>query len=274
MLRSAWIFGVGGLFTLWYAWKVLLLSISRKPEALCRSCDSAARRWSRAVLKLAGVSVQIEGVENLPVDGAFIIIANHESWFDVWALAGFLPIDARFAAKKELERIPVFGRAWRACGHISIDRSDHASAIESMTQAGLQIKEQGLNMVFFAEGTRCPDGTLQPFKKGPFVIAIEEVPPWFRSGWWGPGRSCPRDPSGCAGETSTFVLVSPFQWRAWSMLIETASVIPSGTPSPDCGAVKDGPPAYRENRHWTMFRSHRNRIHHELGEASKACRRS
>ena len=50
---------------------------------LCRSCDSAARRWSRAVLKLAGVSVQIEGVENLPVDGAFIIIANHESWFAV-----------------------------------------------------------------------------------------------------------------------------------------------------------------------------------------------
>ena len=192
MLRSAWIFGVGGLFTLWYAWKVLLLSISRKPEALCRSCDSAARRWSRAVLKLAGVSVQIEGVENLPVDEAFIIIANHESWFDVWALAGFLPIDARFAAKKELERIPVFGRAWRACGHISIDRSDHASAIESMTQAGLQIKEQGLNMVFFAEGTRCPDGTLQPFKKGPFVIAIEGGAPMVPVGMVGARAIMPK----------------------------------------------------------------------------------
>ena len=173
MLRSAWILGVGGLLTLWYAGRVLLLSLSRNPGVLCRSCDSLARRWSRALLKLAGVSVQVEGVENLTLDGAFIIIANHESWFDVWALAGCLPIDARFAAKKELERIPVFGRAWRACGHISIDRAHRASAIGSMTRAGLQIKERRLNMVFFAEGTRCPDGTLHAFKKGPFVIAIE-----------------------------------------------------------------------------------------------------
>ncbi len=173
MLRSAWVLGVGSLLTLWYAGRVLFLSFSRNPKALCRSCDSVARRWSRAILKLAGVSVRVEGVENLSLDGAFIIVANHESWFDVCALAGCLPIDARFAAKKELERIPVFGRAWLACGHISIDRADRASAIESMTRAGLQIKEQGLNMVFFAEGTRCPDGTLQPFKKGPFVIAIE-----------------------------------------------------------------------------------------------------
>ena len=173
VLRSAWIFGVGSLLTLWYALKILLLSFSRNPEALCRSCDSVARQWSRSVLKLAGVTVQVRGVENLALDGAFIVIANHESWFDVWALAGYLPIDARFAAKKELERIPVFGHAWRACGHISIDRSDRTSAIESMTRAGLQIKEQGLNMVFFAEGTRCSDGTLNAFKKGPFVIAIE-----------------------------------------------------------------------------------------------------
>ena len=57
------------------------------------------------MLKLAGVSVRVEGVENLALDGAFIIVANHESWFDVWALAGCLPIDTRFVAKKELERV-------------------------------------------------------------------------------------------------------------------------------------------------------------------------
>ena len=125
------------------------------------------------MLKLAGVSVRVEGVENLALDGAFIIVANHESWFDVWALAGCLPIDARFVAKKELERVPLFGHAWKACGHISIDRGDRATAIESLIQAGLQIKEEGLQMVLFAEGTRCPDGVLHPFKKGPFVMAIE-----------------------------------------------------------------------------------------------------
>ena len=115
----------------------------------------------------------MEGVEHLASEEGFIIIANHESWLDAWALAGWLPIDARFTAKKELERIPVFGRAWRACGHISIDRADRASAIESMARAGQKIKEERLHMVFFAEGTRSPDGALHPFKKGPFVVAIQ-----------------------------------------------------------------------------------------------------
>jgi 1-acyl-sn-glycerol-3-phosphate acyltransferase len=165
VLRSAWILGAGSLLTFWHAGRVLFLSFSRNPEALCRSCDSMARRWSRAVLKLAGVSVQVDGVENLALDGAFIIIANHESWFDMWALAGCLPIDARFAAKKELERIPVFGRAWRACGHISIHRAHHASAIGSMTRAGLQIKDQDLNMVFFAQGTQCLVGRCIPSRR-------------------------------------------------------------------------------------------------------------
>ena len=158
---------------LWYSGRVVLRSFFGARGALCRSCDSGARGWSRAVLKLAGVSVRVEGVANLALDGAFIIIANHESWFDVWALAGCLPIDARFVAKKELERVPIFGRAWKACGHISIDRADRASAIESMIRAGQRIKEEGLHMVLFAEGTRCPDGALHPFKKGPFVMAIE-----------------------------------------------------------------------------------------------------
>ncbi len=173
MLRSACFFGIGSLLTFCYAGRVVLLSVFRHREALCPSCDSAARGWSRAMLRLAGVSVHVEGAANLASERAFIIIANHESWFDVWALAGCLPIDARFAAKKELERIPVFGRAWRACGHVSSDRGDHDAAIESMSRAGVRIKEENLQMVFFAEGTRCPDGALHPFKKGPFVIAIE-----------------------------------------------------------------------------------------------------
>ncbi|HIF06755.1 MAG TPA: 1-acyl-sn-glycerol-3-phosphate acyltransferase [Gemmatimonadetes bacterium] len=173
MLRSAWILGVGGIVTFWYASRVVLLSFYRDRAALCGRCYSVARAWSRAILKLSGTSVRVEGVENLALDGAFIMVSNHESWFDVWALAGSLPVDTRFAIKKELERIPIFGRAWRACGHISIDRSNQAVAIDSMSEAGKLIKAEGLHMLFFAEGTRCSDGALHPFKKGPFVIAIE-----------------------------------------------------------------------------------------------------
>ncbi len=200
MLRSAWILGVGSLLTLWYAGRVLFLSFSRNPEALCRSCDSVARRWSQAILKLAGVSVRVEGVANLGLDGAFI---------------------------------------------------------ESMTRAGLQIKEQGLNMVFFAEGTRCPDGTLHPFKKGPFVMAIEGGVPVVPVGLVGSRAIMPKGSIRIrrgaivvrVGEPISVVGMEHadrdgLRDRAWDAVAQLR-------------AEKDGPAAYRANRHWTMFRSHR-----------------
>ena len=173
MLRSAWLLSAGVLLTAWYACKLYVLALLVSKERLCRSCHPSARTWSRTLLKLAGVPVRVEGEEHLDLEGAVIIVANHESWFDVWALAGWLPIEARFLAKKELSRIPIFGRAWRACGHISIDRANRESAIESLSLAGLQIRDEGLHMVLFAEGTRSANGELQEFKKGPFVLAIQ-----------------------------------------------------------------------------------------------------
>ena len=173
MLRSARVLGIGILLTVWYLGKVYLISLFGTRKALCRSCAPAARAWSRSILSVAGVDVRMEGTEHLDADGASIIIANHESWFDVWALAGWLPFDVRFVGKKELTSIPIFGRAWRVCGHIAIDRADRDSAIESMARAGREIKESGLHLMLFAEGTRSPDGRLQAFKKGPFVLAIE-----------------------------------------------------------------------------------------------------
>jgi 1-acyl-sn-glycerol-3-phosphate acyltransferase len=137
------------------------------------ACDRAARRWGKILLWAAGVKVVLEGAENLRADAPQIIVANHQSWFDVFALAAYLPVRYRFVAKQELRRIPVFGKAWIRCGHVSVDRGDRASSIESLDQAWREVHDEKLTMVFFAEGTRSPDGKLQPFKKGAFVLALQ-----------------------------------------------------------------------------------------------------
>jgi 1-acyl-sn-glycerol-3-phosphate acyltransferase len=100
-------------------------------------------------------------------------VANHQSWFDVFALAGFLPGRGTFVAKEELERIPIFGGAWKACGHISIDRSDRKKAIESLDRAGERIRSEKRAVILFPEGTRSADGQLQEFKKGAFIVALK-----------------------------------------------------------------------------------------------------
>ena len=114
--------------------------------------------------------MRIHGAENVPRNEARIYAANHVSWFDVFALAAYLP-RYRFIAKKELFRIPIFGRAVRASAGIEIDRQNRKAAFQAYEAAARDVKE-GLSVVVYPEGTRGHSYELRPFKKGPFVLAI------------------------------------------------------------------------------------------------------
>lgn len=132
----------------------------------------AARTWSRWLLRVSGVHVRLEGLAHLDPARPHIVVSNHASWYDVFSLAAHIPNRYLFVAKKELARIPLFGAAWKAAGHISIDRSDTQSAIRSLRAAGQRVREENATVVIFPEGTRSPTGALLPFKKGAFMLAI------------------------------------------------------------------------------------------------------
>jgi 1-acyl-sn-glycerol-3-phosphate acyltransferase len=76
----------------------------------------------------------------------------------------------------ELFKIPIFGRAMRKAGYISIDRYHRESAFESLKVAANKIKG-GVSVLIFPEGTRSRDGNIRPFKKGGFVMAIDSGVP-------------------------------------------------------------------------------------------------
>jgi 1-acyl-sn-glycerol-3-phosphate acyltransferase len=176
VIRTAWVYLVGAAATFFYAGTPVLRSYLW-PRNLHRCCDWAARGWARTILRAAGVRVVLEGTENLRTDAPQIVVSNHQSWFDVFALAAALPVRYRFVAKQELGGIPVFGRAWRSCGHVSVDRGNREAAIEALDQAWREIHEDKLTMILFPEGTRSPDGRLKAFKKGAFVLAVQgQVP--------------------------------------------------------------------------------------------------
>lgn len=163
----ATVFKAGNVVVRTYLWR----------KNLHCACDRAARGWGEAMLWAAGVRVRLEGVENLLKDEPQIVVSNHQSWFDVFALAACLPVRYRFVAKKELAGIPIFGKAWTSCGHVSVDRGNREAAIESLDQAWREIHEEKLTMVLFPEGTRSSDGKLKAFKKGAFVLAVQgQVP--------------------------------------------------------------------------------------------------
>jgi len=176
LIRTSWVFLVGAIATIYHAGNVVLRVRFWRRNLHC-ACDKAARRWSKNILWAAKVRVVLEGVENLRTDEPQIIVSNHQSWFDVFALGAHLPVRYRFVAKRELGEIPIFGNAWKSCGHVSVDRGNREAAIESLDQAWREIHEEKLTLVLFPEGTRSSDGRLQRFKKGAFVMAVQgQVP--------------------------------------------------------------------------------------------------
>ena len=129
-----------------------------------------ARPWARGAICLVGVKLKIDGAENLT--GPAVFVSNHQSLIDVVFLPAILPRKVRWVAKKELLRIPLWGWAFGAGGAVLIDRKNPRAAILNIRE-GLKRLPKGWSVVVFPEGTRSLDGTLKPFKKGAFHIALE-----------------------------------------------------------------------------------------------------
>jgi len=126
-----------------------------------------AKAQARTLVRLCGVKVYVRGLDHLGA-GPYMFTPNHQSHFDIAMLLGYLPGNNRFAAKKEMFGEPVLGAVLRTMGMIPIDRDNPLEAIQLLND----LKHDQFSTIIFPEGTRSRDGTLLPFKKGPFVAAI------------------------------------------------------------------------------------------------------
>jgi 1-acyl-sn-glycerol-3-phosphate acyltransferase len=127
---------------------------------------------ARMALWLADVRVEVLGRENIPFNQAVVFMPNHQSNADPPALIVHLPI-VLVLVKQEFFRVPVLGRAMRLHGFIPVSRrKNREEAIRAVDRA-VEALMNGHAFLAFPEGTRSPDGRLQPFKKGVFMMALK-----------------------------------------------------------------------------------------------------
>jgi 1-acyl-sn-glycerol-3-phosphate acyltransferase len=130
---------------------------------------------ARMALWLAGVNLEIHGLDQIPSDRPVVFMANHQSNFDPPALLAVIP-PVLVMVKKEFFRVPILGRVMVACGFIPVDRRNREEALQAL-EKGVQALKAGKSFLVYPEGTRSPDGRLQRFKKGVFVMAIKAGAP-------------------------------------------------------------------------------------------------
>ena len=107
--------------------------------------DRHIPRWSRGILKVTGVTLTVEGLENIPKEGPCVFVGNHRSYYDIPLLLASLDKPHGILAKEELEKIPLLNRSF----------------------------------VIFPEGTRYKgeEGGVGEFKNGAFRIAVKTGAP-------------------------------------------------------------------------------------------------
>jgi 1-acyl-sn-glycerol-3-phosphate acyltransferase len=131
---------------------------------------ACARLWGRAVLAICGVRLKISGSPSLHGNSPYVFFVNHQSHMDIPVVLAALPVSFRFAAKKELFRIPFLGWHLRRSGHIPVDRQNPHAAVKSFRGASESLRS-GTSLVFFPEGGTSLDGSIKPFKGGGFALA-------------------------------------------------------------------------------------------------------
>src|ERR1019366_4497825 len=97
------------------------------------------KTWSRQLLTILNIGIQIEGEQLARGEGGCLIVANHVSWLDIYVLNAIHP--SQFIAKSEVRDWPVIGWISRRCGTIFIERALRQNASLINRRVSLLLKE-------------------------------------------------------------------------------------------------------------------------------------
>lgn len=114
--------------------------------------------------------VKIEGRENIPQGGAFVVCANHISNLDPPILGVCMPFQLTYMAKEELFKNKFFGKLISSLGAFPIQRGN--GDIGALRSA-IRILKDGRKMVIFPEGGRSDGTHLRIGKPGAALIAVK-----------------------------------------------------------------------------------------------------
>jgi 1-acyl-sn-glycerol-3-phosphate acyltransferase len=163
-------FSIGMLLTVPFLWTYYIIRIFRAPKTADKLSYTVTKLWARTIILSTGSKVTVKGLENLTHEQKVCYIANHQSYFDVPLLMGWLQRPVGFIAKKELKMVPILSGWITAIHSAFLDRANARKAIDSINK-GIDNINSGHALVIFPEGTRSKNGEIGEFKPGSLKLA-------------------------------------------------------------------------------------------------------
>lgn len=139
----------------------------------CRLRNGAGLRAASSLLvKAAGISVEVGGLQNVIRGRSQVFAVNHESWFDSFVLGAVLPVPITFVSKKEMFRVPIYSYIIRRLRFVCVDRANPRDALKNI-DATVALLRSGLSVVVYPEGTTKKTEKLGSFKRGAVLLAAK-----------------------------------------------------------------------------------------------------
>ncbi|MBQ2735344.1 MAG: 1-acyl-sn-glycerol-3-phosphate acyltransferase [Clostridia bacterium] len=134
-------------------------------------CSFMIRITMQCLMQLLGIRVVLKGLEKMPNEPC-VIVSNHLSAFDpMTMLAVMRGRKLVYISKESNFKIPIAGNFIYHAGFLAIDRSNGLRAMRTLERAGELMRERGVDVGIYPEGTRSRTGELLRFKPGAFVLA-------------------------------------------------------------------------------------------------------
>ena len=146
------------------------------PNSLDR-CVRVLNLFLIRLLLVLGIRVSIEK-PSLEKNRPYIIVANHQSTFDIPPILWFLrDLHPKFISKKELGKgIPSVSFNLRYGGSVLIDRKDSIQSIKAIRNFAVATYSKGHSAVIFPEGTRSKNGRAKSFRPSGLKVLLKHMP--------------------------------------------------------------------------------------------------
>ncbi|MES2934283.1 MAG: lysophospholipid acyltransferase family protein [Pseudomonadota bacterium] len=136
--------------------------------------ERSIQRWSKQLLGICDVRVELKNAVALSVLNHAMIVANHVSWLDIFVINSLQP--CRFVAKSSVRNWPLIGWLSAQAGTVYIARGNRAD-LRRLYEDLIGSMHAGERIAFFPEGTTAGQGNLLPFHANLFEAAIEAKVP-------------------------------------------------------------------------------------------------